>query len=164
MRLETARLTVRPFTEEDLPYASYLADPVTMAYVQKPMDAGEAIAFLRKYALVEHPAVWALEYRETGLLLGHVIFHPFDGRGAWEIGWVLDSRVRGHGLAPESGRALIVHAFSRGDVTRLVAETAPENAAARAVVRKLGMTPCGEENGLLQFELKNTFGCSCKGE
>ena len=162
MRLQTARLLIRPFTEEDLPYAAYLADPETMRYVEPPMGAAEAAAFLRKYALCADPRVWALEYRPTGLLLGHLIYHPFDDAGAWELGWVLDSRVRGHGIAPECGRALIAHSFGEVGADRLVAETVPENAAARAVIKKLGMTPCGEEDGLLLFELKNTF--CCKGE
>jgi len=147
VRLETKRLAVRPFTEEDLPYAVYLSDPATMKYVEPPMSAGEAVAFLRKYALCAEPLVWALEYRETGLLLGHVIFHPTDRPEEYELGWVLDSRVWNMGVAAESGRALIVHAFAMAGASRTLARTVAENAACRAVIRKLGLRALRRRKG-----------------
>lgn len=162
MRLETKRLVVRPFTEEDLPYAVYLSDPLTMKYVEPPMSAGDAVAFLRKYALCAEPLIWAVEYRETGLLLGHVIFHPADKPEEYELGWVLDSRVWNMGVAAECGRALIVHAFAMAGASRILARTAPDNTACRAVIRKLGLRPCGEEKGLLQFELRQEDFCRCR--
>lgn len=163
MRLETRRLLLRPFTTEDLPYAVYLTDPAAMRYVEPAMNPVSAMAFLREYALCEKPLIWALEYKETGLLLGHAIFHTFDTPDAYELGWVLDSRVWNQGVATEIGRAMIVDAFARMEARRVVAETVPHNGAAHAVIRKLGLRPCGEVGGLQQFELRREDFCSCRG-
>lgn len=163
MRLETKRLLLRPFTEDDLPYAVYLCDEATMKHVRDTLDAGSAIAFLKEHALCEHPSVWALEYKETGLLLGHAVFHAVEAEDEYELGWILDSRVRNQGVAAESGRTMIVHAFGMCGAQRVFARTAPDNGAALAVIRKLGMHPCGEKDGLLQFELRREDFCSCRG-
>lgn len=163
MRLETKRLLLRPFTEDDLPYAVYLCDEETMKHVRDTLDAGSAIAFLKEHALGENPSVWALEYKETGLLLGHAVFHAAEAEDEYELGWVLDSRVWNQGVAAESGRTLIVHAFGMCGARRVCAHTAPHHGAALALIKKLGMHPCGEENGRLAFELRREDFCSCRG-
>jgi RimJ/RimL family protein N-acetyltransferase len=66
---------------------------------------------------------------------------PEDRRYRPEVGlfWVIDPGCQGHGYATEAARAMIDHAFSALNLSRIVAETDYNNAASIGVMRKLGM-------------------------
>ncbi len=93
MRKEADDLILRPFRAEDVKDAlRYLSDPVTMRFIELPFDEEKTEAFLRQCALGKNPPVLAVE--EAGEVIGHAIFHPFDGE-SWEIilamsltGWI----------------------------------------------------------------------------
>ena len=89
MNIQTQRLRLRQFCLEDAGQAMlYLRDPEVMRYVEEPFGEEQTQRFIRCCGLCQPPLVYALEERHSGLLTGHVIFHPFDHQG-WEIGWVL---------------------------------------------------------------------------
>jgi [ribosomal protein S5]-alanine N-acetyltransferase len=55
-----------------------------------------------------------------------------------EIGYSLLAEYRGRGLATEAVQAVIDEAFSKGKLRRLHAYCLPENAASRALLRRIG--------------------------
>jgi ribosomal-protein-alanine N-acetyltransferase len=61
-----------------------------------------------------------------------------------EVGWILDERYWGRGLATEAGRASMELWREHLDDERLISITAPENRRSRAVMERLGLTYRGE--------------------
>ena len=90
MRIETDRLLIRNFTMADVPQLQrILADPEVMRYLEPPYTPEQTRAFVRDAGLCEPPRVYAVCRKDTGRLIGHVIFHPYNRYGDYEIGWVL---------------------------------------------------------------------------
>jgi RimJ/RimL family protein N-acetyltransferase len=88
---------------------------------------------------------WATVDLESGALIGRIglIRHhdwPLESSPV-EVGWVLDERYWGRGLATEGGRAsLELWRSSLLDDARLLSITAPGNRRSRAVMERLGLT------------------------
>ncbi|HEY0718238.1 MAG TPA: GNAT family N-acetyltransferase [Streptosporangiaceae bacterium] len=77
--------------------------------------------------------------RETGKVIGDIGFHgPPDEAGTVEIGYSLVEQYRGRGLASESAVALCGLAWSRAEVSRIIARTDEGNAPSAGVLRHAG--------------------------
>jgi RimJ/RimL family protein N-acetyltransferase len=89
---------------------------------------------------------WAVEDAESGRLIGRIglMRHhdwPLQASPVLEVGWVLDERFWGHGLATEAGRASLELWRDRLlDEAQLISITAPANVRSRAVMERLGLT------------------------
>jgi ribosomal-protein-alanine N-acetyltransferase len=88
---------------------------------------------------------WATVDLESGELIGRIGLmrhHDWPLEAApVEVGWVLDERYWGRGLATEGGRASLE--LWRGGLpedARLISITVPENRRSRAVMERLGLT------------------------
>lgn len=84
--------------------------------------------------------LWAAEDKEGGTLIGRVglAYHrvwPDDP----EVGWLIDTRWQGKGLATEAGAACLRYAFGELGFKRVVSICTAENAASRRVMEKLGL-------------------------
>jgi RimJ/RimL family protein N-acetyltransferase len=144
--LETARLRLRAWRAEDLePLARLNADPLAMRHMgQGPMSLDETQAQLERFRThwEKHGfGLWAVEEKTTGAFLGRIglsyhIVWPDDR----EVGWFLDPRVWGHGLATEGGEAAVSYGFETLGADRLVSICIEENHASRRVMEKLGFT------------------------
>lgn len=103
----------------------------------------EAIRWMRDY-LQEHPdeAGWwtrLIIHRKDVRLIGTCGFKgPPTPEGIVEIGYEIADGYQGQGLATETARALVEHAFAQGGVRVAVAHTLAEENASVAVLRKLG--------------------------
>ena len=75
-----------------------------------------------------------------------------DESGETEIGYGTDEKYRGRGIASEALCAMCEWAFSHG-VSRLVAETEPDNNASVTVLRKCGFVLDGKRDENLLFSL-----------
>jgi RimJ/RimL family protein N-acetyltransferase len=70
----------------------------------------------------------------------------FCGVGFWrdapdpEIGWWLERKSWGQGLATEAARAALKHAFECAGLERIISVARPENTASIRIMKKLGMT------------------------
>lgn len=153
--VETARLRLRPCRDGDAArlYDMYRREEV-VRWVGTPVlrDPAEGIAraryFRRRHAEADPPCgLWALERRDTGLVVGVGLVKVLprtDGATGTdvEIGWHLHPDSWGHGYATEAGRWLRDHALAAG-LAEVFAVVHPDNAASAAVARRLGMTPLG---------------------
>lgn len=152
MDLETGRLTVRPFCPADeAALHEILSDPDVMRLIQPPFTPEQTRDFLRQAGLCVPPLVYALARRETGALIGHLIWHPWDA-GGYELGWVLRRDCWGLGLASELTEALIAHA-RRAGISGVWLECAPEQAASRRIAAKFGFHFEGVSGGLEVYRL-----------
>jgi RimJ/RimL family protein N-acetyltransferase len=92
--------------------------------------------------------------RETGEVIGDIGFHgPPDGTGTVEIGYGIVEQYRGRGLASESAVAICGLAWSRPEVTRIIARTEMSNAASAGVLRHAGFREDGLADGVRKFSL-----------
>ena len=149
MEVDTARLILRPWSEEHLGALVVLnADPEVARYLGgRPFDPAESAALSER--LVEHweqhgYGLWAVVEKRSGETLGfaglsHPVFVPELAEEV-EVGWRLDRSAWGRGYATEAGAEALRWAFGELGLARVVAIIDPDNAASLAVARKLGMT------------------------
>jgi ribosomal-protein-alanine N-acetyltransferase len=81
--------------------------------------------------------------RDEPRVVGSVVFHGRPHDRVAEVGYSIEERSRGNGLATEATRACIEWALAHPDVDAVQATTFPWHAASLAVIRKLGMQQVG---------------------
>lgn len=138
--IETPRLLIRRFEAGDgRAVAAYATDPDVMTYIEGgALAESEVPAFVEKQAGDEAEA-FPMLLKDTGELVGHMIFHPWFAPRTYEIGWVLHPSYQGQGYATEAARALLHHGFVTLQAHRIIATCQPENRASYHVMEKLGM-------------------------
>ena len=150
--LETERLTIRPFQEEDAQdLQEILGDRETMEFSEPPYDPGKTSRFLRGFCIQNSGALAAV-HRESGKLIGYLLFHELDP-GVFEMGWFFNRQFWRNGYAFEACRAVIRDAFVRKKAHKIFAETID---AERSVplMQKLGMRP----EGIQRSQVRNLHG------
>jgi len=148
--LETERLTLRPFRENDVAAFFELSqDPEVMRYVgdrRVPtlQESWRAIAgWLGHWALRGY-GQWAIEERTSGRLIGRAgIINPVNWPGA-EVGYLLGRAWWGHGYATEAARAAMDWGFEQIGFADLLSLIDPDNNASIAVATRLGELLRGE--------------------
>jgi len=157
---ETERLVVREWTESpgDLERAyDIYRRPETNRWLQAPnlplTAPEEAAVMLRRWhdrfaAYGGRYGLWAIEVRESGLVVGTVMIKPLPGPDESvltddiEVGWHLHPDAQGKGYATEAAGAAMRREFAAGTAA-IFAVVAPGNTASMAVARRLGMTAVG---------------------
>jgi RimJ/RimL family protein N-acetyltransferase len=151
--LETPRLALRQFTEDDVDDLFNLnSDPEVMRYLTggKPTPREEIrdqfIPFhLAVYERLDRLGTWAAESTASGEFLGWFHFRPGPGSDITNIdlGYRLRRSAWNKGYATEGSRALISLGFTDLGVRRVFAHAMTVNAASRRVMEKCGLTPVG---------------------
>jgi len=142
-RLETPRLVLRAFRNEDLDsFAAMMADPQVVRYLSgTPMsraDAWRAMATTSGHWLLRGFGMWAVERKEDGVLLGRVGLLQPEGWPGLEVGWTLGRPYWGRGYATEAAAASMRYAFLTQPVERVISCIDPANRASQAVALRLG--------------------------
>jgi RimJ/RimL family protein N-acetyltransferase len=146
--LETERLLLRPFREDDVDaYTALLQTPQVRASLYLPDDISRYDAWLGIAKWLgqwdlRDTGQWALEEKASGVFVGRAGTH-FPAREDWpgiEIGWALHPDHWGNGYATEAGAAAIEYAFEHHDVDAVYSVILPENTASQAVAQRLGFT------------------------
>ena len=157
--LETERLILRPFTEDDYDVILQIAsDPDATKYLYFWGRDGitprqDAHRFLN-HALKEwsRDKITMREYcvilKETGERIGDASVEVCDETAA-EIGWILLPAFRGKGYATEAGRAMMDFGFTRYHAQRVIAHCDTRNAPSYHVMERLGMRLEGVEKEAL---------------
>ena len=116
--LRTPRLLLRRWRDDDRePFADLNADPVVMEHFPSTLDRAPFVGFVGLA-----PATFEA---------------PFTP--AVEVGWRLDRRWWGHGIATEAARAAVADGFERVGLEEIVSFTASGNLRSRQVMERLGM-------------------------
>jgi hypothetical protein len=121
MIIETQRLILRPFREEDLDLlAELMANPDFMRFSLGPFSREQTVAFLEKVLSWDRaslPSQFAVIMRSNGTLVGYCGFfhHEVDKREEIEIGYRLHPAYWNQGLATGSSSAK--SRFSRPETT-----------------------------------------------
>ena len=150
--LETPRLTLRPFTTDDIPaYARIRSDPDVVRYLPGGAAAAadaDAIAAARIPDFIQHWrehgfGLWAVIERDSNRLVGHCGLLRLADFDAVEVLYMLDRPAWGRGIATEAARASMEYGFRTVGLDRIVALVLPENRASARVIQKLGMVQTG---------------------
>ena len=77
-------------------------------------------------------------------IIGDLCFKGITNDGVVEIGYGIQPLYEGKGYTTEAVNALVHWAVSQPSVTRVEAETEPENIASQKVIANVGFVPNGE--------------------
>jgi len=145
LAIQTPRLTLRAFTEEDIdPMTRILGEEGVLRYFPRtdppPRDRVERmIAGLIQHWAERGCGLWAVESRQTGELMGRAGLQYLPEASQVEVDFILGRDHWGRGYATEAGRASVRHGFEALGLERIVGVAHPENLASRRVLEKLGM-------------------------
>lgn len=150
--IETARLIIRPWQATDRPlFARFVRDPEMMRYIShgKAWDEDRIDAFFARQqrCLESHGCcVGAVDFKETGRLIGIAGIQPLDKAGLFEFAWWIWKDYWNRGLATEVAGALRDHAFAVMRLPQVIAIADVPNKASSRVMEKIGMRYQGVRN------------------
>jgi RimJ/RimL family protein N-acetyltransferase len=147
--LETERLILRQFTEDDVENLVELdSDPDVMRYLNGGMVTPREMVeheilprFLSYHERYDGFGVWAAMEKASGAFIGWFSLRPHDEsrHNEVELGYRLRRSAWGQGYATEGAQALIRKDFTALGVQRVTANTYEHNTASRRVMEKVGM-------------------------
>ena len=147
--LETERLVIRPMREEDAaPLHEVWGDPETMRYIPSEPDetVEESLARVRRHMHRYEEtglALWALDERATGEVVGVCGLFPVEGKGPdVEVAYHIARRHWGRGIATEAAGACVAAGLAAG-LPRILAFAYPANGASIRVMEKIGLRSDG---------------------
>ena len=146
LALETSRLILRPFREEDVDVMAQLfANPNFMRFSLGVFtERKQTIAFIEKVMSWDRagiPSQFAVVSRGKDAIIGYCGFfhHPEHGIEDIEIGYRLHPSYWKRGLITEAARAVRDHGFRDWKLSRVISLIHPENVPSRRVAEKNGM-------------------------
>lgn len=155
--LETNRLIIHTASREEM---LRIIDSQTDDILQKAYQE-----MLR--GSLDHPehwewhAIWTIECKD-GANAGGFSFKGFNDDGSVEIGYGINEMFQGQGYATEAVNAAVLWALQQPGVTRVEAETEPDNRASQRVLEKCGFVPTGTEGEegprFVRFNQRNDSG------
>jgi RimJ/RimL family protein N-acetyltransferase len=147
--IQTARLTLRDWTEADLaPFLEHTNTPEVMRWLGGVQSGEEVRRRLRARIMVWQRTrgftFWAVERKADAALLGFCGLKIADDEGSpveglHEIGWRLRADAWGQGYAREAATASLDFAFAILAAPRVVALTVIGNTASWGLMERLGM-------------------------
>jgi len=145
--LETERLLLRPWREEDLaPFAALNADPRVMRFFPSTLARDESDAFaarIRAHFAEWGYGLWAVELPHIAPFIGFVGLQWTTFEAAFapalEVGFRLAADRWGCGYASEGGRAALRFAFEQARLQEIVSFTTHVNLPAQKTIEKLGL-------------------------
>ena len=136
--IETNRLRIYPASREQME-----------AFIAAEMDAELKKAYTEMLeGCMHHPdqwqwyAMWMIELLD-GTHIGDLCFKGLGANGTTEIGYGISEEYQGQGYATEAVDAVVAWALQQPSVTRVEAETEPDNCASQRVLEKCGFLPSG---------------------
>ena len=138
MAIETKRLRIHMASRDQmLRYIEAQADDILKTAYQQMLQG-----------CLDHPdqwewyAIWMIALKD-GTHVGDLCFKGFNADGCVEIGYGIKEKHQGQGYATEAVNAAVTWAFEQPGVTRVEAETEPDNSASQRVLEKCGFVPSG---------------------
>jgi len=142
--LETERLVLRPFREEDLDaYATMCADPEVMRYLLigrtfSRAESWEHMATILGHWQLRGYGLWAVEHRQSGNLVGRIGFINPEGWPGFELAWTLARPYWGNGYATEGARAALTYGFEELNRTDIISLINPANGPSIRLAERIG--------------------------
>jgi ribosomal-protein-alanine N-acetyltransferase len=146
-RLETDRLYIRPFIDEDWePFFSFMRDEKATQYLsfiseQKTYKGSEELfnMIIERYGKENQIFVLAVVRKSDDQFVGAIGLIPVEGSSDAEVFYILLPKYWGRGYATEATHRLFAYVYSESDVQRIVASIFPTNKASERVAERVGM-------------------------
>ena len=146
MQLETDRLILRSFREEDVDaMAALFTNPDFMRFSLGVFtERKQTVAFIEKvrnWDRAQIPSQFAVIPRDENAIVGYCgfFYHPDDGIEDIEIGYRLNPEYWNRGLITEAARTVRDHGFRDWKLSRVISLIHPDNVPSRRVAEKNGM-------------------------
>lgn len=142
IRIETARLILRPTAPEDFEaWAAFMADAQAAQFI-----GGQQVRSVAWRGFLSMAGAWSMQgfamfsvvEKVTGRWIGRLGPWVPDGWPGTEVGWGLAREAWGNGYATEGSIAAIDWAFDQLDWREVIHCIAPENLPSQGVAKKLG--------------------------
>lgn len=146
MRIETQRLVLREFQQSDVnALAPILADPLVMEFsptgvLSIAQTQAKVEGFVACYQ--DHGfGKWAIILKDTHRLIGYcgIAVEQIDHQTEKELGYRLDSKFWGQGLATEAAIATLQYGFNALKLPYVLGIVEPANTSSVRVLKKTGM-------------------------
>lgn len=152
MNLVTEHCIIRNFTTNDADELyETLSNEEVMEYIEPVFDMKRTKEFIETAGLCVPPLVYALIWKDTGKVIGHVIFHQYEN-DSYEIGWVLNRKYWGKGIAGEVTTSLIDYSKSL-EAKSCVIECAPGQKVSQHIAQKNHFVFEGEQDGCAVYRM-----------
>ena len=147
--IETERLILRPFREEDASDVyEYLEKPTVNCFACMKLNSLEEAqkAVTEKMAHSEY--CFAIVLKDTGKVIGEIEAHPESSQpdkaenfmeDTFSPCWMLNTAYQGKGYAFEAAHAFFDYLFCQKGARRIFAYTEDYNLASQNLCKKLGM-------------------------
>ena len=144
MYLETERMILRDFSMDDLKdFFEIFGDTEVMRNVEPPYDIEKSRDFLESFCIKRDPkGAFAAALKETGKVIGYVLFKSIDEPEIFEIGWIFNKHFWRQGYAHEICSRLIHHGFKDMKLHKICAEAIDEEKSV-PLMKKLNMVSEG---------------------
>ena len=149
--IETDRLLLRRFTEDDAPLLYELnLDPEVIRYTHDPMTSVEHAkkvlneVILPQYVLYDHGR-WAVHLISNLEFIGWCGLKYLPETNEVDLGYRFMKKFWGNGYATEAALACIEYGFTRSNLRQIVGRALPGNLASIKVLEKCGMKYLHEE-------------------
>ncbi|MBR4442276.1 MAG: GNAT family N-acetyltransferase [Clostridia bacterium] len=163
MRLETERLIVRSFREEDAEALYRIkTDPQVLEYCPDLLDVDAQPAdmpeYIREFRRIEEAGdtdawrCYAIENRETGEVMGCLTFSKQAMLREYELGWMMTGAFAKKGYASEAATAFAEHVCRANGIDYLIAVMDVDNPASRRTA---------EKSGFRLFEKRTVYDYAC---
>jgi [ribosomal protein S5]-alanine N-acetyltransferase len=144
--IDTARLTLRPFTTDDAAFiVELLNSPGWHRWIgdRKVRTIDDAQTYLRNGPIkqqAEHGyALWAIDRRDDGTTVGMCGLVRREGLPDADIGYALLPQHERQGYAREAALATLAFAFDSAGLQSVLAITHPDNAASSRLLESIGL-------------------------
>ena len=147
VRLETERLILRKFTENDAEsvFKNWASDDEVTKFLTWPthrsVEVSKAyIDFCLESYKHDDSYQWGIELKETGELFGNIsVVKVNEDLEALELGYVIGRRFWGDGYMAEAVKAVIAFLFEEAGANRIAARHDTNNPNSGKVMKKAGM-------------------------
>ena len=141
--LETARLILRNFSENDLhDFYAYASVPGVGEMAGWPHHTSIEVTREVLNSFLNHDEVYALVHKDTQKVIGSLGVHARNEHNAneREIGYVLSKDYWGQGYTPEAVNRVIQHLFNETSIDILTCAHFSHNNQSKRVIEKTGFT------------------------
>ena len=149
MRVETGRLIVRSFREEDAEVLYRIkTDPQVREYCPDFLDVGakraDMLSYIRAFQAIKDAGdtdtwrCYAIESRKTGAVMGALTFSKQSMLHEYELGWMMIGEFAGKGYASEAAEAFAEDFCRTRGIDYLIAVMDVDNLASRRTAEKSG--------------------------
>lgn len=148
MVIETERLILRPFSEDDAAdVLEYLKEPAVNCFASMKLNSLEEAKAEMKKRTDETECYFAVVLKNDNKVIGEIEAYPERGEphdtksppDTFSPCWMLNRRYQGKGYAYEAAHAFFDYLFREKNARRIYAYTEDYNLSSQRLCEKLGM-------------------------